>query len=505
MYKIAIAEDKRITREGLRQFIDWYSIDTEVVGIFESGNSAIEYLQEHPVDIVLTDIEMDNGSGIDLAEYIHKKYPSTKIIIITAFENFKYAKKALELGVYAYVMKPINENEVLEKVKEAIALLEKESKKTQLISNLTLEQIAKDLQEFLEGSNSKLSILKQVLILPYEKTYYVAISIKSKDHTHISSSRCRIDFLKYFESVLTIRSNGFLTCVVLLNDKQQLSDSIMNSIYTSLYRNSRFCIGEIVSSIEEIQYSLRTSYLAYNDSFLHNTRGITRYEEILLRSEQRKGMDTYIEYSYLKNLLFQDKVNEFTDYIEDIFTTYRYNQVEQKYICNRCKETLKYLCDVLNEYLQYKSLLILDYTDIYDAVDLSELEVLFTRKVNIIYEHIKEKKNEKIRPIVKLTLEYSINNLKDSSLNLKSIASHFKVSYAYLSKAFKEDFDTSYTEYMNLYRIEMAKKQLLDSDNKVYEICEAIGLETKNFHYLFKKYEGITPKEFKAINQIKYL
>ena len=107
-----------------------------------------------------------------------------------------------------------------------------------------------------------------------------------------------------------------------------------------------------------------------------------------------------------------------------------------------------------------------------------------------------------IRPIVKLALEYSMAHIDDVSLNLKYIAEHLKISYAYLSKAFKEDFGKSYTEYMNLYRIELAKKKLMESDDKVYEICEQIGLEPKNFHYLFKKYEGITPKEFKVIHKV---
>lgn len=92
-------------------------------------------------------------------------------------------------------------------------------------------------------------------------------------------------------------------------------------------------------------------------------------------------------------------------------------------------------------------------------------------------------------------------HIDDVSLNLKTIADHLKISYAYLSKAFKEDFGKSYTEYMNLYRLELAKQQLLESDDKVYEICERIGLETKNFHFLFKKYEGITPKEFKMLHR----
>lgn len=498
MYNIIIVEDKKITREGLSRLIDWESIGAKVTGVFENGNSAIEYLKTNSVNIVLTDIEMDQGTGIDLSEVIHKNYPGIKIIMITAFENFKYAQKAVELGVFAYVLKPIDQTEVLERVKAAIDAMGKEE-------DAAKQQTTKNLQEFLDGSNSNLPILQQILQIPEKKTKYVAISIKSKDHTHISSVSCRAAFAKCLNHVYTIRLNGFLTCIVLLEHHEVLTPDLLNKVYISLYRNCRFCVGEEVYNLEELPYSLKTSYQAFNSSFLANTRGVVRYEELKLLNplEGKPKMDTYLEYNYLKGLIFQDKKEEYEDYVSNVFQTYQFNQVEQKFILNSCMEAMRYLCHIANEYLIYKSIITLDCSGMMDAVNLSDVKNSFLQQIVVIHDQINLKKNEKIRPIVKLALEYSVENIKDTTLNLKMIANHFKISYAYLSKAFKEDFDKSYTEYMNMYRIEMAKKRLLNSDERVYEICEQIGLEPKNFHFLFKKFEGITPKEFRAINHVK--
>lgn len=500
MYKIIIVEDKKITREGLRQLIDWKQMDAEIAGIFECGNDAIQYLKNRPVDIVLTDIEMDNGTGIDLSEYIHKTYPNIKIIMITAFENFKYAKKALELGVFAYVLKPIQEDEVIEKVKLAIGEIEKEKEKVSLINHLTNQQIEKKIQEFLDGSHSSLAELKEALHLQERTVYFTAVSIKSKDATHIPSQDCRKVLARYVNEFYVIRRNGFLTCILISDSPGAITVEMLNRIYLAIYQNMRVCVGQTVNCLEQLSDSLETSYEAFNQSFLFNTKGVVLYER---KPENREFVGTYLEYGYLKQLMFQDRTEEVEEYLEMVFETYQKKFMEQKFILGQCREVLRYLSDVVNEYLMYKSIYNIDYARIEKISDLEEVRDFMMQQVQGMHDLIMQMKDEKIRPIVKLALEYSMEHIADGELNLKTIAKNLKVSYAYLSKAFKEDFRKSYTEYMNLYRIEIAKRQLLNSEEKVYEICEKIGLETKNFYYLFKKYEGITPKEYREIHYIK--
>lgn len=499
MYNILIVEDKKITREGLSRLIDWESINCQVVAALASGDAAIEYLRNFHADVVLTDIEMDNGTGIELSEYIHSQFPGIKIIIITAFASFDYAKKALELGVFAYVLKPINPEEVIESVKNAIEELEREQEKTRLIDNLTREQIAKNLQEYLDGADAKLPVLKNVFEYSEHTVTYAAVSIKSKDGTHISSSVCVPLFSRHYPEVYSVRLNGFLTCVIVMKNEEKLRDEDLEQIRMGLYRNIRICVGEKVNSLEELPYSLKTSYMAYHISFLYDGKGIIRYSEAGKNDSEYTRQGTYMEYSLLKKLLFNGQ--DYHDYISCIFDTYRYSKKERAYIINQCVEALRYLGGSVNEYLMYKTIVAVDESALAAAEDLSEVKRSFNDQLELLSGTLEEKKNEVIRPIVKLALDYSVTHIEDTALNLKSIADHFKISYAYLSKAFKEDFGKSYTEYMNLYRIEMAKKQLIDTDDKVYEICERIGLEPKNFHFLFKKYEGITPKEFKQLHR----
>lgn len=501
MYDILIVEDKKITREGLSRLIDWKAFGCRVADALESGYAAMEYLGNHHVDVVLTDIEMDHGTGIELSEYIHGKFPAVKIVIITAFASFEYAKKALELGAFAYVLKPINPDEVEEKVKAAIEEIEREQEKMQLIYNLTREQIAKNLQEYLDGALAKLPLLRNALEPSPGRVIYATVSIKSKDGTHISSADTILLFLRYFPEVYSVRVNGFLTCVLVLEHGTVIGDDIMDQIRMGLYRNTRICVGEKVDSLEQLPYSLKTSYAAYNHAFLHDKKGVIRYSDVGGINTGIGHQDVYMEYSLLKKMVFRDQ-EDYREYIEQVFDTYRYRGIERKHILNQCSEILSQLCSSVNEYLMYKTVVEVDDTKLVRAEDLLEVKNRFLEQVEILNGWIQEKKNEVIRPIVKLALDYSMAHIEDVSLNLKTIADHLKISYAYLSKAFKEDFGRSYTEYMNLYRIELAKKQLLESDEKVYEICEQIGLEPKNFHFLFKKYEGVTPKEFKMIHKV---
>ena len=130
----------------------------------------------------------------------------------------------------------------------------------------------------------------------------------------------------------------------------------------------------------------------------------------------------------------------------------------------------------------------------------ASLRQVMRTRLETCFKLASEQKAQVVRPIVKLALEYSIKHINQPELNLKAIAHKLGVSYVYLSKAFKEDFQKGYSEYIALYRIELAKDYLLEPHAHVYEVCAKVGLEPKNFHGLFKKYTGMTPKTYQARN-----
>ena len=97
MYRILLVDDEILVRDAIKENIDWKSIDCELVGDCENGKQAAEFVQEHPVDIVLTDILMPYMDGMELSHFLHDNYPDIVIVVFSGFGEFEYAKKVTVL------------------------------------------------------------------------------------------------------------------------------------------------------------------------------------------------------------------------------------------------------------------------------------------------------------------------------------------------------------------------------------------------------------------------
>lgn len=122
MLKLLIADDEAITRDGLKNSVDWMSLDLELVGCAEHGAAALEIFQSNPSDIVLTDVKMPYMDGLELAKRIKELDSSVMIILLTAYDDFKYAQQAIKLGVFDYILKPIDIDLLIETVSKAVKL-----------------------------------------------------------------------------------------------------------------------------------------------------------------------------------------------------------------------------------------------------------------------------------------------------------------------------------------------------------------------------------------------
>ncbi len=103
MKKIMLVDDNALSVEGINKNIDWTALDAEVTHIKYSGLSALEALKETAVDIIISDIEMPDLDGIDMSRQVITDNPFIKIILISAYDKFEYAKNAIRIGVYDYI------------------------------------------------------------------------------------------------------------------------------------------------------------------------------------------------------------------------------------------------------------------------------------------------------------------------------------------------------------------------------------------------------------------
>ena len=121
MYKIIVVEDDRIIRRGICQTIPWRENRIEVVGEASDGEMALELIAQHQPHLVISDINMPFLNGLDMARQLKEISSQTKFIFLTGYEDFSYAQQAVQLKAFDYLLKPVDSELLLEKVKEALA------------------------------------------------------------------------------------------------------------------------------------------------------------------------------------------------------------------------------------------------------------------------------------------------------------------------------------------------------------------------------------------------
>lgn len=138
--KILFVDDEKIIREGMKSVINWEKIGCEKLMMTENAARALEILEKESFDLVITDIYMQKMTGIELAKKIHTSWPWIKVIILSAYEDFAYARDAIEAGVFKYLLKPIVPAELESTVQEAIR---------QVQANRQIKEQVKESEEFI--------------------------------------------------------------------------------------------------------------------------------------------------------------------------------------------------------------------------------------------------------------------------------------------------------------------------------------------------------------------
>jgi YesN/AraC family two-component response regulator len=126
MYQILLAEDEETPLKWLSTRLDWTEVGCRVARSFENGKETLDFLAEHRVDIVLTDIKMPKASGLDIARSLFEHKRPEKVIFISGYAEFSYAQEALKYNVCDYVLKPMTKEKLFDAVRKAEGQIEEE-------------------------------------------------------------------------------------------------------------------------------------------------------------------------------------------------------------------------------------------------------------------------------------------------------------------------------------------------------------------------------------------
>lgn len=531
MYKAMIVDDEPLTIEYLRQNIPIINPKWQTVVEASDGDEAFNILNKQKVDLIITDIRMPVMDGLELCRIVLKKFPKQKIIILSGYEEFDFAKKAMELGISSYILKPIVKVE-LKKILDKITR-EIEKEKSDRLAFDAIISLSKDLKKqvikkFLEAiiSDSYLEIKSlypilfkmKVSLMEFEGIIMI-IMVNKDSIIEESISVNNIPILKLLLNEITSKiiegekigrvfSDREENTVIFLNitDKKSYIEyckKIFNKISDEYYNKTGIrisgSIGELENEILQLNLSYNTAYNIILNRLVsgENKLYMSKEDKIILNKISNISKDiSSIKSGVLDNneMVYLIAISKYVEQMSSLaiseilrFGVHLISSLEKINnfkLDEQVEEALKILKDLSHSEKKIftKDEVIKIFKGI--AIVLSESS------------YVEQSKKEEIDYITKAK-EYIYLHYPEP-LSLASIAEKVCVSPSYLSSIFHEKVGESYIKFLTRVRVEQAAKLLKSKPAlKIYRIAEKVGyISVKHFSYIFKNYFNQTPSEY---------
>lgn len=479
--QVLIVEDEPPTARFIKKLTE-QNEKFEVVAICENAEEAVDYLEvhEHP-KLLITDIRMSKMSGLDLLKVVREMDSKIKLLIISGYKMFEYAKEGIRLNIEDYITKPIDPEEfcrVLNKIEEFYkndrilwkkeclmkAFQEKDVESAQKILEnykggvLVIYQSASWKEDFsLFGS-----MTKSMLAVPYRECMFIFF-VEGEE-----AERER----KKLEIMLLKQRSEETFCMVWIDELSQKEGSL-HSVYKLYEKMQKLIIpGEYRNihkkCIEDIPLNKKW----------HHTEQLKNIS-VYIQSENWEKLEKEIDGLYKRWELEQSSLDDIKKeiyFLSECFT--KLDKLREGY-------------NFYNEEIEY----CLRHADSYTGI-IEKLKDAYKKLLEpVIVEKQRESKKE--YSIVKSIIALVEQNM-DKNYSLSEISSFYDLSQPYIRKIFKKYTNTSYNKYVQEQKILFAKQMMQrDPDILIKDIADALGYEPFYFSTVFNKNTGMTPTEYK--------
>lgn len=531
MYRILLVDDEALIREAVSDNVEWERYGYELAGSCENGKEALEFIEKNPVDVVLTDICMPYMDGMQLSEKLCEDYPSIKIIILSGYDDFDYAKKAIRYGVKEYLLKPITAEEMGDALLSLKEEMDKERKAERKI--VELESAYRKGQQLLysdallhliRGSKADEEIrkeLKKIGLDFHSAVYRVAVV-----ELDLYARSVRLDEKRKRESALMafvlhnicqeiVEENGagevcqgkdHRTYMLLHSNRpmefRQTVKDICTEIIIQMNRIMQLAVniglGSYATETENIYISYEEAEEALEYHYIMGGNHVLEIEDI---REEKSQADVE---RMLDGLMLDVKGND-VEKIRDDFASMeetlrrcRYDRRSAGVVLQRIVDMTDELCRMLEMESGQKGVSREEILEkALKAEELQEaMDILCTYCMEI-GERLDSQKNVGGKKYAVLAMDYIEKNYSDCDLSLQSVCSYLNISTSRFSTIFKQATGTTFMDVLIGLRMQKAKELLEHTDMKNYEIAERVGFNDSHyFSIAFKKITGKTPTEY---------
>ena len=535
--KVFLVEDEMVIRRGIKNSIDWEKEGYIFCGEASDGELAYPMIIKEKPDILITDIRMPFMDGLELCKLVKKELPNIKILILSGYDEFDYAKEAIRLGVTEYLLKPISSGKLLEALNGVSESIRREKEDKDLVRKYMeemRENTEHEKQKFFEQMIA--GNLSMADALETGKKYEMNLSAgmynlllfrftlgeeNRKSGELLGEAEYAIEKLTerleyVFEFQRGVEGWAFL---LMADNEEQMSErvkelskdleEIMKNYSTIAYFGG---IGQPVARLRELKESFREAERALAARFTMELNRIISVEDIRMAQNVDTLDDIEItsfgEIEKTRTMLekflnngAEDEIDEFVDvYINELPEENLKSVLMRQYIIMDAYIVMMSFCEKIEGIegeMQAQS------EELKNSMKTSQTLEEIKNYIRMLLKKIIGVRDtisgRRYSDIIEIAKDQIRKTYMSDEISLNTIAAEVWMSPSYFSSIFSKEMGKTFVEYLTEIRMDRAKELLMCSSMKTSEIGYEVGYKDPHyFSYIFKKTQNCTPKEFRA-------
>ena len=505
MTDILIVDDQDVVRAGIIKMLGDNGIEFDEIYEASDGEEAILIAKENNPEIILVDVVMPKVDGLQFINNLRNNEINSKIIIISAYGDFNFAKKAIDFKVDDYLLKPVSSRELLRSISK---VRDENLQKQQIQGEHTVSHYSAALYGYLSGDDAGIDIHNVLIGMGIERFHFpfykIALikcdylaseqqsSIKGIIDEHLSSLNFR--FISF--------DNGGSRIVYIVNT-ESMDDKKCSEAFLAIIKEKEMKVNCGISntsdSIDSFKELYRQANISLRQSVFKGVKVFT-FSEMLKTSSQCITMKEYITLlDYFRN----EKKNDFNKLIHDIFV----RLVKEMVSVNNIENILLNLVSFIYTNLSGMSSEAFNGEDFIERLkntgNIYGMKALVESTLDTFYTQYQEQNRKHSENYIVNSIIVYCNNNYSKDISLTRIANELSMNYSYVSTVFTKKYGMSFPKYLTNLRLNKAIELLKAGGVKINDVALSCGFKNSwYFCKIFKKYFDITPGKYMSKRKI---